>query len=99
MNNRQFDIISMAVDIELEELIAESDAAWYGERRNYGTETGNGGIGGELEGQDPRGTDEGERQAQPQEPTATGDNPQPGQVSQDQGPTRPKAANFYGAPE
>ena len=97
MNNRQFDIISLSVDLELMDLLEESDAAWFGERRNYGTETGNGGIGREQDGNGLGGPDEGERQETTDANTSI---PPTGEGVEDpQSPTRSKAANFYGAPE
>lgn len=100
MNNRQFDIISLSVDLELMDLLEESDAAWFGERRNYGTRTGNGGDGRGDERREDEG-EPGQGTSETQQPT-TGQNaiPPAGDVSQaTQSPTRSKAPNFYGPPE
>lgn len=90
MNNRQFDIISLAVDLEIDKLLEETENAWYGERRNYGTRTGNGRDRGRLPGEVA-----GER-----EETQTASVQATGQIpATTNSPPRSKAPNFYGPPE
>lgn len=96
MNQRQYDIMSMSIDAELDKLAEDVENAWYGERRNYAqTET------------ETEGSDRGAAQAGPdeiqrllREETQSGTGPEVDQTGPaPEGPApRSQAPNFYGAP-
>lgn len=97
MNSREWDLMSIGVDAELQELFENSDDAWFGERRNYATEdteeTGTPSDAGESAGERP---EEIRRLLEAKE----GDRGGPASPGTTAGTSsRSKAPNHYGPPE
>jgi hypothetical protein len=99
MNQRQYDLVSISVDNELQILFEESEDAWFGERRNYAQET--------TEHQTPAPVQEGQGKAEELlrdiEEARGGETADVGPGGQgpagEVAPPRSKAPNYYGPPE
>ena len=95
MNQRSYDIMSIGVDVELEKLLRDFDDAWYGERRDYGTDTDIGDRSAVASvGIENGETDNGEENLAETPRREGGEGP----AQAPQAP-RSKAPNYYGPPE
>ena len=97
MNSREWDLMSIGVDAELEELFESNEVAWFGERRNYATEgTEESGSQDNARGnQQAEGPDEIRRLLEEEEGNRGGPT---GPEETEGTSSRSKAPNYYGPP-